>query len=210
MAHNIFTYGYMGIYVQAKIDDSKKEEGDSMRDEAWELDAQVINSLHKIVNEIDRRSAKGVGRFGLTLGQYGVLYALYRFGDLSVGAAQRIILSTTGTIPLIVRNLETRGLVERYTDADDRRRSLMHLTKAGESLVAAAYPKVRKITEDTLSTWDAEEKNMITALANRMEEAQTPAEDVANGAVTEKGTGKAKRKSAKKTDDAAVDAKDKN
>lgn len=35
-----------------------------MRDEAWELDAQVINSLHKIVNEIDRRSAKGVGRFG--------------------------------------------------------------------------------------------------------------------------------------------------
>ena len=181
-----------------------------MRDEAWELDAQVINSLQKIVNEIDRRSAKGVGRFGLTLGQYGVLYALYRFGDLSVGAAQRIILSTTGTIPLIVRNLETRGLVERYTDADDRRRSLRHLTKAGESLVAAAYPKVRKITEDTLSTWDAEEKNMITALANRMEEAQTPAEDVANGAVTEKGTGKAKRKSAKKTDDAAVDAKDKN
>lgn len=76
MAHYIFTYGYMGIYVQAKIDDSKKEEGDSMRDEAWELDAQVINSLQKIVNEIDRRSAKGVGRFGLTLGQYGVLYAL--------------------------------------------------------------------------------------------------------------------------------------
>ena len=148
----------------------KKEEGDSMRDETWELDSQVINSLHKIVNEIDRRSAKGVGRFGLTLGQYGVLYALYRFGDLSVGAAQRIILSTTGTIPLIVRNLENRGLVERYTDADDRRRSLMHLTAAGESLVVAAYPKVRKITEDTLSSWDDDEKNLITELATRMEE----------------------------------------
>lgn len=148
----------------------KKEEGDSMRDETWELDSQVIKSLHKIVNEIDRRSAKGVGRFGLTLGQYGVLYALYRFGDLSVGAAQRIILSTTGTIPLIVRNLENRGLVERYTDADDRRRSLMHLTAAGESLVIAAYPKVRKITEDTLSSWDDDEKNLITELATRMEE----------------------------------------
>lgn len=63
-----------------------------------------------------------VAEYNLTLGQFAVLEALYHKGDLTVGQVQRAILSSSGTVPVIVGNLEKRGYLARQTDEADRRR----------------------------------------------------------------------------------------
>ena len=50
-----------------------------------------------------------------------VLEALYSKGDMSVGEVRERILSSVGTIPLIVNNLVKMNYIERLSDEKDRR-----------------------------------------------------------------------------------------
>ncbi|WP_235899151.1 MarR family transcriptional regulator [Suipraeoptans intestinalis] len=50
----------------------------------------------------------------MTLSQFAVLEALYSKGDLTVGEVREKILSSVGTIPVIVNNLVGRGYVNDW------------------------------------------------------------------------------------------------
>lgn len=95
----------------------------------------ILIYLHRIVNHIDRHTALLVNEQGLTLSQFAVLEALYHKGDLSIGSIKEAVLSSDGTIPVVIGNLQKQGLVVKETDPKDRRRSIVSLTsKAGTSL----------------------------------------------------------------------------
>ena len=87
-------------------------------------------AMHRIVNELDRRTAAIARKYGLTLPQFAVLEALYHKGDLSVGELKESVLSTDGTIPVVTRHLKQQGLIVGTTDSKDRRRTIMTLTKS--------------------------------------------------------------------------------
>ena len=71
---------------------------------------KILIGMHRTANAIDRKTAQIAGAYGLTLGQFSVLEALYHKGDLTVGQVQEAILSTSGTIPVIVGKLEKEGM----------------------------------------------------------------------------------------------------
>lgn len=134
-----------------------------------DIELKLLIGLHRVCNEIDRRSSQIFARYGLSLGQFAVLEVLYHKGNLSVGEVQKKILSTSGTIPVIVNNLTKRGLVERLTDVDDKRKCILHITEEGKKLMREVFPKNKTTIIDSMSNWSDEEKNQMLKILKKFE-----------------------------------------
>jgi MarR family 2-MHQ and catechol resistance regulon transcriptional repressor len=128
---------------------------------------KILIGLHRTANAIDRKTAQIAAEYDLTLGQFAVLEALFHKGDLTVGQVQEAILSSSGTIPLIVGKLEQRGYLTRCQDKEDRRRWNLHLTEAGRAVIAAVYPQNEEMIIRQMDCWTEEEKNTLVTLLQR-------------------------------------------
>lgn len=127
-------------------------------------DSSIIIGLHRVVADLDRETARISGRYGLTLGQFAVLEALYHKGDLTVGQVKEAILSSTGTIPVIINNLEKQNFVHRAHDPADRRRSIVQLTSSGRRLIEKVYPENEQMFRDKFSVWSKDEQRELLRL----------------------------------------------
>lgn len=127
-------------------------------------DSYIIIGLHRIVASIDRKTAHIAKRHGLTIAQFGVLEALYHKGDLTIGEVKEAILSSDGTIPVVVRNLEKRELISRRDDPDDKRRSILSLTPAGRDLIQQVYPQNQAMIQQELSVLSPNQKRQMVSL----------------------------------------------
>ena len=128
---------------------------------------KIIIGLHRVANRIDRESVRLFTKHGLTMGQFAVLEALYHKGDLTVGQVQEKILSTSGTIPVIVRNLEARNYLTRQQDKGDKRRTILHITPEGSALMMLVYPQNEKKIIEMLDMLSEDEKNQFVALLKK-------------------------------------------
>lgn len=131
------------------------------------LELKALIGLHRTVNAIDRESARVCSAAGLTLGQFAVLEALFHKGDLTVGQVQEKILSSSGTIPLIIRNLEKQGYLVRRHDEVDKRRCILHLTPKGKEVVGRVFPENEKAIVEATSCWSDEEKQQLMSLLEK-------------------------------------------
>jgi len=128
---------------------------------------KILIGLHRTANDIDRMTSRISAAYGLTLGQFAVLESLYHKGNLTVGQVQESILSTSGTIPLIVRNLEQRAYLTRCRDEEDRRCFILHLTEKGRRLIEKVYPQNEEMIIRQMDCWSDEEKETLVSLLKR-------------------------------------------
>ncbi len=129
------------------------------------LELKILIGLHRVNNELDRRSALIAKKCGLSIGQFSVLEVLFSKGDLSIGEVQKKILSTSGTIPVIIRNLEERGLLERLPDPQDKRKCILHITEQGRTLIGKLFPENEKMIIQAMSNWsDSEKEELLRVL----------------------------------------------
>lgn len=133
-----------------------------------DTELKILIGLHRICNETDRRTSQLAADYGLSLGQFAVLESLYHKGDLSVGEVQRKILSSSGTMPVIVRNLEKRGLLTKSPDGEDRRRNILHITEEGRKLIAEIFPLNKELILESLSPLSREEKDALLKLLKKL------------------------------------------
>lgn len=131
------------------------------------VELNILIGLHRAVNYIDRQSAKIFAEYHLTMGQFAVLEVLYHKGDMTVGQVQEKILSSCGTIPLILNNLERRGYIIRQADAKDKRRCILRITEDGRDLIAQVYPKNEDRIVELMEEWTAQEKQQLAILLKR-------------------------------------------
>lgn len=122
---------------------------------------KIFIGMSRTLNKINRATNKVYKKYGLTNGQFAVLEALYHKGDLSVGEVQDKILSTSGTIPVIVKNLEKEGFLEKRNDERDKRRFILHITQKGRELLDIVYPENEAIIVSMMSIWNKEEQEDI-------------------------------------------------
>ena len=52
------------------------------------IELKILIGLHRVSNEIDRRTTRIVKCYGLSMGQFAVLEALFHKGDLTIGHVQ--------------------------------------------------------------------------------------------------------------------------
>ena len=76
---------------------------------------------------------------GLSEGRLGVLFRLYRCGDMPLGDLATDLDSTPRNITGLVDHLEKDGLVERVPDATDRRSIRARLTAAGRERIESIW-----------------------------------------------------------------------
>ncbi len=133
---------------------------------------KILVGLHRNMNAFDAKTSKIVSEYGLTFSQFMVLEALYSKGDMSVGEVRERILSSVGTIPLIVKNLVKMGYVERRVDEKDRRICILSLTKDGYDVISEIAPKNQLMIEEKMAVLEEEEKEMLVYLLKKLGGAQ--------------------------------------
>lgn len=116
-------------------------------DDGWESDSlerSIIRSLRRIIRAVGLYSRELLRRRNLTTSQLATLRRLGRHGALSAGEVARGISVSQATITGIVDRLESRGLVTRSRNAEDRRRVVIELTAAGREVVASSPPPLHE------------------------------------------------------------------
>lgn len=127
-------------------------------------ESYIIISLYRIVTDLDRKTKMICQKNGLTMGQFMVLEALYHKGAMTIGEVKERILSTDGTIPVIVRNMEKAQLITRRQDEKDRRKFMLGLTDQGREVIARVYPENAEVLKKALSAWPPEAQKTLQKL----------------------------------------------
>lgn len=130
-------------------------------------DNYILVGTHRMVRDLDRETMRIAMAHGLTFPQFMVLEALLRKDGQSVGEIKEAILSTSGTIPVIINNLVNQGMVRRMEDPADRRRSLVWLTDAGRELIECVYPQNEAMFRERFDVWTQEEKRELIRLLTK-------------------------------------------
>lgn len=131
---------------------------------------KILIGLHKNVKELDRRTLDIARSYGLSLSQFMVLEALYSKGNLSIGEVREAILSSVGTISLVVKNLEKMGYVKRKTDENDKRVSILSLTKEGRDVIGKVIPENETMIYDYMKDLSEGEIETLLSLLKKLGE----------------------------------------
>ncbi len=123
-------------------------------------DEMILIALHKIVKDLDHETMQIAGHYGLSFPQFMVLEAL-------IGDIKDTILSSNGTIPVIIQNLEKQGLLKRRKDQTDRRKSMISLTAQGRQIIEKIVPENENMYRARFQIWSKEEKRTLIQLLNR-------------------------------------------
>lgn len=122
---------------------------------------KIFIGMNRAINKINKETNKVYVKYGITATQFAVLEALYHKGDLSIGEVKDKILSSSGTIPVVVQNLEKEKLLERTQDESDRRKFILHITEKGRNLMDKVYPENESIIISILSILDKDEQEKL-------------------------------------------------
>ncbi|NJN18197.1 MAG: MarR family transcriptional regulator [Oscillochloris sp.] len=116
---------------------------DSPRIEAYRL----FLKLHRRFQELNRDEFRA---YDLSTPQYAILfYASVEGVPLSQICQE--MLSDNSNLTRLVDRLEARGLVQRASDPNDRRVTLVQLTAAGKALIDELRPRHRHHVEQRLA-----------------------------------------------------------
>ena len=132
------------------------------------IEMKILIGLHRNVNTLDKKTAKIASEYHLTFSQFMVLEALYSKGDMSVGEVRERILSSVGTISLIVNNLVKMKYIERIPDKKDRRVWILHLTKEGYEVISKIAPKNEAKITESMDVLDQDEKETLLYLLKKI------------------------------------------
>lgn len=121
--------------------------------------AQLVSeSLHDLYAE----------PFGLTVTQWRVMAALGRFAPLTASeVGQRIVMDKVA-VSRAVAGLMERGLIERATDRQDRRRASLRLSARGRAMHGRIVPLALGYQERLYKSFDADERRSFDALTERL------------------------------------------
>lgn len=104
----------------------------------------------------------------LTMTQWAALSKLAETGPCSQNLLGRLTAMDAATIKGVVDRLARRGLVDTGPDPEDARLVLVGLTQAGRDIIARVTPNAFAITEETLAPLDAQERETLLALLERL------------------------------------------
>jgi len=139
--------------------------------EGTEEETRALNAFIRFTRAfqtVDRKISTTFQAHDLTSGQFGVLESLYHLGPMHQGTLGDKLLQSKGNISTIISNLEARELVERRRDPDDRRYVTVHLTDAGESLIADVFPDHVEQIVDTFGVLSDEEIEELGRLCKKL------------------------------------------
>ena len=131
----------------------------------WELDRFLPYRLSVLSNRVSQTIAGAYARrFGLGVTEWRVIAVLGRYPGLSANAvAARTAMDKVAVSRTVARLLE-RGLIQRDTHDDDRRRSVLELSPEGYGIYDEVVPVALDYEQRLLEPLDAEERAQLDRL----------------------------------------------
>ena len=132
-----------------------------IKDNSFEL----IKAIKKTNNQILKQESEIVRKHNLTPSQYGVLESLYIKGDMCINDLIRRQISTSGTMTVIVKNLEKLNFIEKKINCNDKRYFKISLTVKGKKIVEEILPeRIKQLNEFTSIFTDEDKENLLQIL----------------------------------------------
>lgn len=106
--------------------------------------------------------------FGLSVTEWRVMAALGRFAPLAASEVGKRIVMDKVAVSRAVANLMRRGLVERTTDPEDRRRASLRLSQGGHEMHARIIPLALGYETRLCRALSPEEQESLNQLCDRL------------------------------------------
>lgn len=129
---------------------------------------KILIGLHKNVKELDNKTLTIARKYGLSFSQFMVLEALLSKGVLSISEVRDSILSSVGTISLVISNLEKMGHIRRDPDKNDKRICLISLTDKGRDTISKIVPENEKMIDKYMKKLDNRERKILLELLKKL------------------------------------------
>jgi MarR family transcriptional regulator, 2-MHQ and catechol-resistance regulon repressor len=107
--------------------------------------------LSRAAHAIEQNAIHSVLGLGLGLSEFAVLEVLLHKGPQPVNVIGKKILLTSGSITATIDRLESKNLVRRTADPQDRRARIVHLTETGKRLIKDGIQRHAMDLEETLA-----------------------------------------------------------
>ncbi len=126
---------------------------------SW-MSARVFRELEEVGGLAEALVASVARRHGLSHAALNALAIIEGHGaPIPTGAVGAQMHITTGTMTSVLDTLERSGYIERLTDPDDRRRVLVDVTPAAQTVLNALLPEVVQTTTAALAGFSVKELN---------------------------------------------------
>lgn len=123
--------------------------------------------LWKAAKALEQNAIRSVARLGLGLSDFAVLELLLHKGPQPVNVIGKRVLLTSGSITTAIDRLESRQLVRRAGDPEDRRSRIVALTPAGRRLIEKAFRKHATDMERALAILNATDRAELVRLLKK-------------------------------------------
>ena len=133
----------------------------------------IFGRLLRLNKHAQQRLEVNFKRYGLLGGTFDLLATLRRNGEpftLNPTQLQNEMMLTSGATTHRIDLLEKRGLIERLPDPDDRRGTLVRLTKEGKKLIDEAVMTHVELEDELLSHLTTEQRRELAKLLGNLAE----------------------------------------
>lgn len=138
-----------------------------MYSEKEQLNLKIIIALSRSLQTINKKQAKIINEYGLTIPQFGVLEVLYHKGPLCINDIIEKTLSTSGNMTVVIENLRKDDYIIKKRDTEDQRKFMISLTKKGKNIIDEIFPEHLKNIEKILGKFTDEEKKALLLLLDK-------------------------------------------
>ncbi|HGA1257516.1 TPA: MarR family winged helix-turn-helix transcriptional regulator, partial [Streptococcus suis] len=112
-------------------------------------------------------------KYGLTVCQFGVMEALYNKGNLRIQDLIDKLLSTSGNMTVVIKNMIRDGYIYKTIDTNDRRASLIALTPLGRETIEKILPEHYDHVGEIFSVLSSEEQDQLAEILKKFKNPQT-------------------------------------
>ena len=132
-----------------------------------EMSSQLVSSMHSMIS-----CDKSPLLDGLTIAEFSLILCVERHifegrNDITVAEAASKLNVSVPAISRVVKNLQSRGIIERRTDPDDRRSVRITVTPAGREVFAANKQRCVKAFDRVLGHFTDDELQTFAKLQSK-------------------------------------------
>lgn len=128
----------------------------------------ALIALRRASNTLSKKEALAIKSADLTIGQFAVLEILFSKGNLTINEIIDGILTTSGNVTVVIKNLKRDGFVTQMPNPKDKRSSLIAITDKGIDLLNKTLPEHFKNIEECFSNLEQEEKKLLIRLLRKI------------------------------------------
>lgn len=134
------------------------------------LNLSTLIVFSRAEHEIHRKEYQTIKSSGLTIAQFGVLEALYNKGDMNINEIIESILTTSGNMTVVIKNLEKDGLINKTIDPKDKRSSIISITEKGINIIEEMLPSHIENINSIFNVLTEEEKITLKNILKKFKE----------------------------------------